>query len=406
MGNKVLTAAAVERLKPPACGQAETFDAALPGFGVRVSYRGTKSYVLFYRFAGKLRRATLGRHPAITLAEAREKAHDILRAVEEGRDPSVERAMRRVEATRASADTYSQAVDDFIEKYAKAKKGNKRWRDQRRNLLNASKDWHKIPVTSITRRDIHDALDKFVAAGKPYMANRTHAALSTFFRWLHSRDRVPENPMEMVQRPFDGEKPRERVWANDELKAIWKCGDQLPGNIGPYLRLVLLVGQRRNEISEMRWDEVELETATWTLPKGRHKGGRAHTFPLSPLAVRILRGIKKVKDNPFVFPGRGTRDGKPAPMTAGSKIQKSIQEASKVKDFTFHDARRTFRTGLDQLNVPPHVKDECLNHARHGVGDKHYSQYDYLDEQREAFDAWAGYIEKLVYPEGVVGLHG
>ena len=93
-------------------------------------------------------------------------------------------------------------------------------------------------------------------------------------------------------------------------------------------------------------------------------------------------------------------------MAASSKVQKRIQKASGVRDFTTKVARHTFRTGLDKLKVSPHVKLECLGHARQGVGDVHYSHYDYLDEQREAFEAWASHVEKLVYPDGVVGLHG
>jgi hypothetical protein len=96
-----------------------------------------------------------------------------------------------------------------------------------------------------------------------------------------------------------------------------------------------------------------------------------------------------------VFPGRGTRSGEPRPMTVGRKLQERIQKASGVSDFTFHDARRTFRTGLDRLNIAPHIKDECLNHARRGVGDIHYSQYQYMTEQLSAFQAWDSFIAGL-----------
>ena len=105
--------------------------------------------------------------------------------------------------------------------------------------------------------------------------------------------------------------------------------------------------------------------------------------------------------SPFVFPGRVG-----APMTVGSKGQGRIRNASGVSDFNYKTARHTFRTGLDKLKIAPHVKNECLGHARQGVGDIHYSHYDYLDEQREAFEAWASHIEQLVYPNGVVGMHG
>jgi integrase len=80
------------------------------------------------------------------------------------------------------------------------------------------------------------------------------------------------------------------------------------------------------------------------------------------------------------------------------------RECPGVNDFQFHRARHTLRTGLDRLSVPPHVKDECLNHSRQGVGGKHYSHYNYFHEQREAFEAWASHIEKLVHGENFVML--
>jgi hypothetical protein len=104
--------------------------------------------------------------------------------------------------------------------------------------------------------------------------------------------------------------------------------------------------------------------------------------------VELLRSLPKISSNPFVFAGRGSRTGEPCPMTIGSKLQERIQQASGVSDFTFP----MMRDVLGRLHIAPHVKDECLNHARRGVGDGHYSQYDYLAEQRSAFDAWANFM--------------
>ena len=403
----------IMKLPKPAKGQVEYFDKTHPALAVRVTAKGTKSFTYAYRHTGEQRRDTLGRfveNPdpaiqqtlidqkiwgrkcAISLATARRLAEHISDLVSTGKDPRDERdkavaaneeEAQSEKAARSAKHSYASCVEDFIQIYAIAKKGNRRWRDQRRNLLNANKEWHGRPVASISLQDVNDVLDALMVAGKCTMANRTYSALNTFFRWLYGRDLIPENPMLRVQRPFDGEKARERVWSDGELKAIWSAADELDYFAGPYLRLLLLLGQRRSEVAGMRWDELDLDAATWKLPKERNKSGRDHTFPLPPPAVRILKGVRRVRGNPFVFPGRGTLDGESGPMTMGTKVRNRIKKASGVEDFTFHDARRTFRTGLDKLQVPPHVKDECLNHARRGVGDRHYSQYDYLDEQRE-----------------------
>lgn len=412
MEKKVLTEVKIKQFVLPKNGQEEHFDAALPGFAVRLTPKGTRSFVFFYRHNGKQRRKTLGRFPELTLAKARDKAREILRLLEAGKDPHHNQAEQQEQDEKAQADTYAGAVKDYIAKYAIAKKNNRGWKTQQQLLMNAGKKlntngkpdkkdrgWADLPVTEITRRDIHDALDARMAAGKPYAANRTYEALRTFYRWLYSRDRIPENLMDKVDQPFDGEKPSERAWSDDEIKALWAA--KLDGFWPSYLKLLILMGQRRNEITGMRWDELDLEEGVWSLPAERHKGKRGHKFPLPALAVRILKGIPRVKDSPYVFPGRLS-----GPMAASSKVQKRIQNTSGVSDFTTKVARHTFRTGLDKLRIPPHVKLECLGHARQGVGDIHYSHYDYLDEQREAFEAWAGHVEKLVHPKGVVGLHG
>jgi len=414
MAHKILTEVTVKNTPPPKAGQDEHFDAALPGFALRVTPKGTKSFVFFYRVNGKQRRSTLGRYPALSLADARDRAREILRLLDAGEDPRRKRYEQEKEIETAQVDTYAGAVDDFIQKYAIAKKGNRSWKKQQQMLMNAGKKldakggpiktdrgWADTPITEITRRHIHDALDARIAAGKPYMANRTHEVLRTLYRWLYSRDRVPENLMDRVEKPFDGETVSDRAWSDAEVKALWAAADKLDGFLPSFLKLLILMGQRRNEIAGIRWDELDLDEGVWTLSVERHKGKRGHRFPLSALAVRILKGLPRVEGSPFAFPGRSDE-----PLTVGHRLQRRIQKISGVGDFTFKTARHTFRTGLDRLKVPPHIKLECLGHARQGVGDIHYSHYDYLDEQREAFEAWASHVEKLVYPDGVVGLHG
>jgi integrase len=355
-----------------------------------------KTYVAMYRVAGQLRRSTIGHHPGMSLRDAREKAGKLFEAVEDGGDPRVEKADRKAEQARANGDLYISAVDDFIAKHAVAKKQNRQHGEQRRLLLRANPAWHSRPVSSITVREVHDALDRLMEEGKGYSANRVYEALKTFWRWLYQRDRVKANIMEKVDKPFDGEAARTRVWTDEEIKAIWKAADQLGAHERVYLKLLLLLGQRRGEIAGMQWTEIDLDGKTWKLPADRAKNKHDHTFPLTDAAVELLKSLPRCAGNPFVFPGRGGRDGAPCPITIGTKVQNRIQAASGVADFTFHDARRVFRTGLDRLHILPHIKDECLNHTRRGVGDIHYSKYDYLPEQRSAFDAWAAFIGELV----------
>jgi integrase len=405
MAAQKLTAKAVENAKPGA-NRREIPDGGQPGLYLIVQPSGRKSWAARYRWHGEARKETLGRFPAVELGEARDKARAVVRMVERGEDPRAAREAEKAEQAAARVDTYAAAVEDFIQKWSIAKKKNRSWKEQRRLLLTAAPAWHDRPITDISRRDVHAVLDRMVADGKPILANRTHAILCTFFRWAYSRDRVPENFMEKVEKPYDEGKPNPRAWTDDELRAIWQATGDFGQPFGDYLKVLVLLGQRRDEVAGMRWDELDLDAATWTLPAARGKSKRDSLFPLPALAVRILRSMPRHVGSPFVFPGAGTRSGEPCPLTIGSKRQQQVQAASGVTDFKFHDARRTFRTGLDRLGIPPHVKDECLNHARRGVGDVHYSAYDYLAEQRQAFDAWADHVQSVTSPQGVVPLHG
>jgi len=305
-------------------------------------------------------------------------------------------------------ETWNDVVEDYIEKYQKAKKGNRQHGEVKRILL--SPGWSQKTFREITDADIHDALDAHMAAGHPYAANNLHKCLGGFYKWCWSRRRklkLNENPMEGIERPFDQTKPRVRHWTNDEIKALWEAADTLGGPPGGLMKMLILTGQRLNEVAGLRWSELDLEAGTWTLPAERSKNKREHTFPLSGLAKRVIQAQPEMDGSDLVFPGRLVTK----PMSGWSKLKQKIQKESKVQDFTYHDARHTLATRLSGLKVdgrhiaPPHIKTACLNHTPQGVTEG-YSHYDYLDEQREAFEAWAQAVTDIVWPDGVVRLHG
>lgn len=419
MGKRRLTDAGIQRLPRPEKGQREYFDKQMPGLAVRVTASGTKSFVYFYRFGGRLRRDTLGRYSSsavdtveirwgrrrvLSLKRARRVAERINELIENEIDPHLERDAIIEAAENAANLTYSKAVDEFIEKWSIAKRKNRTAKAQKNTLLRVNKRWLGTPVSRITRQHIHDALDRCMAEEKPVEANRRYAALATYFRWLHSRGYISDNPMIGIERPFDGERPSDRVWNDEEVATLWDCADDLDHQDGAYLRLLLLLGHRPDEVGGMRWDEISsLDAegeALWTIPphrhKAGHKSGRSAITPLPRQAVHILKTLPHLADNPFVFPGRGKRNGTPCSATIGSKKQAKIQSISGIADFNFKTARPTVRTGLDRLDVPPHVSERCLNHTPSSVGEKYYSKHTYEGEQREAFEAWAQHIKSII----------
>jgi integrase len=356
-----LTATSVRQLKAPEIGQIQYNDSELPGFALRVTANDVRSFVLQYRprsgpHKGRWTRWTVGRLASspkvangldlLTLGQAREIARHARVAIRDQRaDPA--RDGKRVEGDDGP-ETYAKAVEKYIETYQIKKKGNRTAGEVKRLLLREGAGWLDSPVNEITRSDIHNLLDRLMADGKHYLANRAFAALRTFFKWCVSRDKIEHSPCEGVERPFDGERPRERHYDDDEIRAIWKAADALEGPRGAFLKVMLLTGKRRGEVAGLTWDELDLDNGIWTLPASRTKGKRAHKMPLPGLAVRILKAQPRIEGNSLVFPGQ--RHGKP--ISGWSVFNRAVEKASGVSDFTFHACRHTLKTRLGELGVP------------------------------------------------------
>ncbi|MBT6582774.1 MAG: DUF4102 domain-containing protein, partial [Gammaproteobacteria bacterium] len=175
-----MTDAAVSRLKPPATGQIDYWDALTPGFGVRISHGGTRTWLVQARVlkngAWKQTRITLGRYPTMTLAEAREAARETQKDAHAGKDPRGRAKQDKAALEEASRDTWAALAEMFLSKYPKSE-GLKETtiRDYRRALQGSDiQDWADRPVASITRKDIRIRLDT-VAGRAPIQANRLRA---------------------------------------------------------------------------------------------------------------------------------------------------------------------------------------------------------------------------------------
>ena len=306
LGRIALTDRTVRALKPPSTGRLDVWDEDNPGFGLRISAEGRRTWILMYRMGKKLRRLTLGRFPTLGLAAAREKATDALREVGKGQDPG----QRKIEERRA--ETFSELAREYIERHASKKRSGRE--DIR--LLNGSPHkkktgkkphvplvtrWGDRRIKDIKRRDIRELLDE-VAARAPIMANRTLALVRKMFNFAIERDWLEANPCHMVKPPGE-EKQRERVLSEDEIRLVWKALDDESPLIAALFRIRLLTAQRGGEVHGAAWSEFDLATGWWTIPAERSKNGLAHRVPLSPQAVRILKTWREtVDDSPWVFP--------------------------------------------------------------------------------------------------------
>lgn len=400
---QVLTAKSVEAMKPGA-DRREVPDAAFPALYLVVQPSGAKSWAYRYRVGGKPRKMTLGRFPALSLAQAREAAGKAAQAVELGTDPGAAKIEAKAEARVAQAverDKVKTLVADFDKRHlAQIKSGR-----QARQFLDrfVVAEWGERDVQTITKRDVLDLLDKIVDAGTPTTANRVLAHARGFFNWCVERDVLERAPTTGVKPPAK-ERSRDRVLSDDEIRWLWKATEAEGQPFGPLARVLLLTGQRLGEGVGMTDREVDGEV--WHLAASRTKNGRAHDVPLSAAALAELAGVKRIKGaRGLIFTTTGE-----TPVSgydrAIKRLRKRVEVAAEkergepveVAEWGFHDLRRTAATGMARLGFPVQVVEAVLNHASGSVSGVAaiYNRHDYAEEKAEALDKWAEHVLALV----------
>lgn len=412
MIKKALTAAGVERLKIPKRGRVERYDGRLPGFGVRVTSNGHKSWIVLGQLNGQRVRCTLGAVGQYTLAEARTKAQTYIEEFKNGRDPRVLQKREKAKAKKEQANTFASVSDDFIERYAK-KRANKSSAETKRLLdKHVRPSWGYRPLSEIHRDDVVELLDDIEDGHGFYTANRVLAATRKMFNWaVAERGLIGATPI--VPGMSRGEEvKRKRTLTSEEIRTLWNIDAGYP--FDPFTKLLFVTAQRLREVAGMRWSEVDLDEKHWVLPTERTKSKRAHIVPLSPLALEILETLPRFSGD-FIF----TTTAGERPISGFSKAKKRIDgllkdladgkpdEFSEVDSWRFHDLRRTAGTGMAKLGIPKEIRARVLNHANKGVTDEIYNEYDYLPEKCHALDAWASRLSNLIQPpsDKVIPLH-
>lgn len=372
---KKLTARYVETVTAPGPKRLEVYDQTLSGFGIRVSTSGRKTWFCSPRINGRVKRMKLGTYPTLTLADAREAAKDTLRSAQLGLEPA------------RPSPTLAEVIPEFIELYAKPR--NRGWLTQERLLNRNWKPLFDKPIDAITRPDVVRVLDRIVGGSSPGVANNTLAVLKKLMNWCLDRGMIDINPISGLKPP---RKPiaRDRVLSDAELRHLWVATEAECYPFGPLVQILMLTGQRRGEVSEMRWSQVNFETATWTIPAERAKNGVVHDVPLSEPVLFILKSLPRFADSDLVFTTTGN-----TPVTGLGKAKQRMDEALDTNEWWLHDLRRTAASGMARIGVPPHVIEKVLNHKSgiiSGVAAV-YNRYSYANEKREALEQWAAALQ-------------
>ena len=403
---KVLTAKTIEAMKP-GDSRMEIPDAALPGLYLVVQPSGAKSWAFRHRVSGKPKKLTLGAYPRLGLAEARGAARQAAQAVALGQDPAGEKRQAREEApkltVRAQANIYHRRH------LSKLRSGEEARRVLERSAVAA---WGDRSVASVTKRDVVALLDKVEAERGPQAANMALARVRSFMGWLADRDVIPASPAAGVRMPA-ASTARDRVLNDAELRLVWQASAALSEPFGAFVRLLVLTGQRRDEVAQMTTDELTGDL--WTIPGDRAKNGEAHMVPLSAETLAVLAEVKRIGPGRYVFTTNGT-----APISGYSKAKAALDMAvAKLAEkegrdppagWTLHDLRRTCATGLARLGVRVEVTEAVLNHrsgTRAGIVAV-YQRHDFAAEKRSALEAWGRYVLGLTTErkaDNVVQIH-
>lgn len=434
-----LTQPAVEKLKAPAKGRVEYWDKLLPGFGLRISDRGRRSWIVLYRVRGKLIRETLGTTALLPrLGEARDLARASLQKAKEGINP-VEIKRDAVKAANAEAraeearqrDTLDKILDRYLAEY-----GAKRWRPDTLKEISRAFEADVRPrlgarcARDIGRRDIRELLDAIAARGRAPHAHHLLAYLRPALDWAAEREIITGNPAAGIPDPDPRRREartRDRYLDNDEIRLFWSACEAIGWPFGPLFKLLLLTGQRRDELAQAPWSEFDLGKALWVLPRGRSKNDKEHVIHLAPRAVEIIEALPTKGKGGWLFTTNGDRPvsgfgrGRVRLVTAMEERQaeliaaagggiESAAGAIEIAHFTLHDLRRSTATGMAGLGIAHHVVDRVLNHVGgtiRGVA-RIYNRFEYLDERKAALETWAGHIDGLVSPRpsNVVQLAG
>jgi integrase len=384
-----LTYLIIENLKPLPDRRDHRLDTKVPGLRINVYASGKKVWYFVYSRWGRKVPYWIGDYTAVGLADARKEAKRLALEVAMGRDPQADRR-----ATR-TADTFARVYERYLEEYAK--RFNKKWEYTDKNYIRrfVLPLWADRPITSITRKDVR-ALHASISRDRPITANMIVGAASAVFSWAIKQEIVTANPCKLIDMNPTNE--RDRVLSDSEIALFMKEFDQLGLVEGTALKLMLLTGQRGNEIRHMRWEHIR--DGWWEMPGKPDpnlgwpgtKTGVSNRVWLPAEARKLIANLRD--GNPtagYVF-----KTNRGRPVIALSKFTLAINKRLEIAvPFTAHDLRRTFASRVTGCGFRGEDADRLLNHAMPRIS-RTYNRHDYADRDKQIFETVANHIMNLV----------
>lgn len=398
MPRKRLTAVFVDKSRTPATGQIEFFDELLPGFGLRISYKGSKSWFLTRRLNGVQKRFTLGRYPEISLQSAREMARKALVDISNGLDPRGTEARKGQPENFLERSSFGSLGDEFLNKYATPKLRPRTVEGYIFALKGRyTESWKERPLAEVTKRHVLDLLEGLEAQGKHATARQLLAYIRKFFSWCVARDLIASNPCIGVKTSLAAI-PRQRVLSLAELRLVWSAARRIGGPTGGLVKMLTLTGQRRGETAGMRWrdlEDIDGSRPVWRIPSTLTKNRRPHTVPLSNPAIAVIKEQQSRSRSEFVFSNGVTALANFSGIKESIDAELAANGEERLAPWTMHDIRRSLVTGMNELGIAtPHVIEAVVNHVsghRSGIAGV-YNRATYIDERTRALSEWARLI--------------
>jgi integrase len=361
------------------------FDEVIAGWGLRARDGGKRVWIFQYAIDGRTRRLTFGTYPAMSVTAAREQAEQLHAQTKLGRDPAQEKA----DAKASAGETFGACLSDYLRhRRAQGKLRQTTLSEIERHLTVNLRALHDIRIDKLHRRAIAAELSRFAAERGPVQANRTRASVIKFLNWCVGEGYIESSPAQLINK--NPERPRDRLLTMDELARIWRS---LPaGDFGDILKLLTLLGQRRDEIALLEWSEVDLDRGVISLPASKMKNRRPHVVHLGPEAVAILRARERGERAQVFGTGQGGFSG-----WSQSKARLDAKLGG-MEPWVIHDLRRAVATHMNEIGVTPHIVEAVLGHvsgSKGGVAGV-YNLAAYEPDKRAAMLRWDEHLMAVV----------
>lgn len=401
-----LTDRKLQSLKAPDAGRIEIPDAKRKGLRFRLSSSGRGVWMYEKRIKeGPKRKHTLGAWPALSLANARAIALELEAEAAQGIDRIAINEAARLEAEAAKAGQSS--IRDVLDAYdtLHLQPNLRTATERRRQLDDVFAPLLDRPIADLTRSYMQSVVDAKASAGRRIMANRLQAAMVAFAHWAWRRG-YTDTHVGLGVSKASREFARERMPTLAEIREIFAASEGLGPLFGPFARLLILTAQRRRDIAELRWPEIDLDARRISLAGSRTKNGKPHITHLTDAAIAEIEAARRYQESKgiesgFVFTTTG-RTAISGISKVKTKLDQLINDArteagvAPIEPWRFHDLRTAFATAMAEAGEPETVVDRILNHVASGSAPsavaRVYNRAEQLPQRAGVLDRWGDMV--------------